>query len=151
LKETRKYGLHLILCTQNLIAWRDQEALRRNILNNTNVKIVWANGQSTLFPLSKEIWINVDKLIKTRKHEFRVKSWDKKAIKIKTRDTLWKNSPLLLSPRKVSSINHRIVKEWWYYKPSPSSNTDTEWINDLPLDWQKKELEEASPSPRFSL
>jgi len=78
----------LILCTQNLIAGRDQEALKRNIINNTNVKIVGANGQSTLFPLSKEIGIPSDTLSKTRKHEFWIKSGDKKTIKIRTKDTL---------------------------------------------------------------
>ena len=74
LKETRKYGLHLVLCTQNLIAGRDQEALKRNIINNTNVKVVGANGQSTLYPLSKEIGVKAEELAKTRKHQFWVKS-----------------------------------------------------------------------------
>ncbi len=88
LKETRKYGLHLVLCTQNLISGRDQEALKRNILNNTNVKIVGSNGQSTLNPMSKEIGTDIEELMKTKKHEFRIKSGDKKPIKIKTKDTL---------------------------------------------------------------
>ncbi len=62
--------------------------LKRNILNNTNVKIVGANGQSTLYPMSKEIGVTVEELMKTKKHEFRIKSGDNKAVKIKTKDTV---------------------------------------------------------------
>ena len=40
LKETRKYGLHLILISQNIVSGVGHMKLRRNLLNNTNVKII---------------------------------------------------------------------------------------------------------------
>lgn len=52
------------------------------------MKIVGSNGQSTLYPMSKEIGVDIDALMKTQKHEFRIKSGDKKAMKIRTKDTL---------------------------------------------------------------
>ena len=151
LKETRKYGLHLVLCTQNLISWRNQEALKRNILNNTNVKIVGSNGQWTLVPLSKEIGVKDSILLKTFRHEFRIKSWDKKTIKMRTTNFFWKHSPLLLSSHKIRKLNNRIIKNGGYYKPVPSDNVDLDWINDLPEDWRDKEMEKESPKSKFTL
>lgn len=74
LKETRKYGLHLVLCTQNLVTGRNQEQLKRNLLNNTNVKVIGANGVSTLKPLAKETGIDEDALLRNPKHFFWIKA-----------------------------------------------------------------------------
>jgi len=52
LKETRKMGLHLRVISQNIVSWKWYEKLKRNLINNTNVKIIWANGLATLKALS---------------------------------------------------------------------------------------------------
>jgi hypothetical protein len=90
-------------------------------------------------------------LMKTKKHEFRIKSGDKKPIKIKTKDTLWKRSPLLVSSRRVAAINNRIIKDSGCYKPILPNNKDLDWLEDLPEDRRDRELEETCPTPRFKL
>ena len=151
LKETRKYGLHLILCTQNLVSGRGNEKLKHNLLNNTNVKIVWYNWAGTLSPLSKEIGVGLDELLSNRQHSFRLKIWPKKAFKYKTCDLLWKNSPLLIKPWKVRSINSMIAKKSMFYKPCIPPKTELEWIEDMPRDIREEILNQEAPKPRFRI
>jgi len=64
LKETRKYGLHLCLATQSIVSWKEQEKLKRNLINQTNVKIIGRNGTPTLKALSQETMISIKELQK---------------------------------------------------------------------------------------
>jgi len=72
LKETRKYGLHLILITQNIVSGKNNEGLKRDLLNNTNIKIIGANGANTLKALSLESGVSFKALRRLGFHQFRV-------------------------------------------------------------------------------
>jgi len=149
LKETRKYWLHLILITQNIVAWRGLMKLRRNLLNNTNTKIIGANGLWTLKALANETGIWVKILQKLWFHEFWIRYWAFYKKLIKTKDVFWKKSPLLLTKGKMVSQTNRMVHETWYYRPIQKRNSWQERIGDMPENWQQKMKYEHYPSPKF--
>jgi len=72
LQETRKFWLHLILITQNIVSGKEQEKLKRNLINNTNIKVIGTNGLSTLRALSNETWIPIKELQRLSFHQFRI-------------------------------------------------------------------------------
>ena len=82
LKETRKFGLHLILASQTL-GHKGQSKLKETILSNTSVKIIGNNSYNTLKSLGKETNIPLADLQMMRKHEFYIKSGEKKERKLK--------------------------------------------------------------------
>ena len=151
LKETRKYWLHLILATQNIVSGKEQEKLKRNLINNTNVKLIGANGLATLKALSNETWIPVDALQDLGFHQFRVKYGAKQMYRIHTKDVFWCWSPLLLSQGEMISQTYNMVHNTDYYKPIlKHSQKPEEWIDDFPFDMQEEKLKEWYPMPKFA-
>lgn len=114
------------------------------------MKAIGSNGFSTLHPLSKEVNIPLDKLLKTRKHQFRIKSGDKKPIRISTRNALGNSSPLLINKRKVRAQRSLLFQQG-HYKPVVQEKDDLERVEDLPENRRKEEIEAATPKPRYSL
>lgn len=151
LKETRKYWLHILVITQSLISWKSQQSLRRNILNNTNVKIIGANWISTLKPLSGETSILLKELQALEFHQFRIKYSAFIKRKIKTRDVLRAKSPLLLKWPKMISQTNKMVHHSWYYRPYIQYLDNKEWIEEFPLDMHKRLEHKHYPKPKFSL
>lgn len=73
LEESRKYNLHLIVATQLL--WKNIDPiLKESILSNTNVKIIGANSYAQQSALSRETWIEKDKLLDLKVWSFYIKS-----------------------------------------------------------------------------
>ena len=150
LKEARKFGLHLITITQNLVAGKWQASLKRNLMNNTNVKIISNNWLSTLKPLAQETGISLKDLQALNFHEFWIRYGAHIKKKIKTKEVFRGRSPLLLRRNEVTSMTHKMVKETGYYKPilKPSSRPD--WILDFPMNSQDQLYQEHYPKPKFS-
>lgn len=150
LKETRKFGLHVIVITQNIVSWKDQEKLKRNLINNSNVKIIWANGLSTLKALSLETGIAYKILQELGFYEFRIKYGSNNKKKIKIKNVLGRNFPMLLSRSQMISQTFRMVHKTWYYKPIISSQYDWEnWNESWHSLVHNKVREELLPRPKF--
>ena len=151
LKETRKYGLHVFVITQNIVSWKDQEKLKRNLINNTNVKIIGANGLTTLKALSQESWIEYKVLQHLSFHEFRVKYGSRNRKKIKCSNVFWKRSPLLLSKIQMITQTNRMVNKTGYYKPVlQNTNMNEERIEQFPINLRTSITEEFYPKPKFT-
>lgn len=137
LKETRKFGLYLVLANQTLWDIR-QSTILYNLLNNTEVKLIWRNGVETLSKLSKEIGIKLDKLQKMKKFRFYMKSGDKTPVLIKT----------------VSALSSRLFK----LKNDEITDLNTYQINKYykqisEMDFQKTPIStfENTPKAKFKL
>ncbi len=72
LQETRKYGLHLVLSTQNIPSGQENSKLRRNLMSNTAIKVIGTNGIPNLEPLGKECGIPLKDLQRLKKYQFLV-------------------------------------------------------------------------------
>lgn len=150
LKETRKYGLHLILISQNIVSGVGHMKLRRNLLNNTNVKVIWANWLSTLKALANETGIKLKTLQFLWFHQFRIRYGAYYRKLIKTKDTLWRKSPLLLRKGQVTKQTHKMVYETGYYRPRLTRTSSPDRIRDMPQNRQDKLARQHYPSPKFS-
>lgn len=73
LKEARKFGVYLVLANQNM---SDIQPLRllNNLLNNTDVKIIGANGNRSRQILSKEVGLKIDEFNGLQPYEFILQS-----------------------------------------------------------------------------
>lgn len=150
LQEGRKYGLHLFLCSQNLIGWLGNRRLQRNILSNTSIKLIGMNSVGNLKPLSLEINASWKELLKLKKYELIVKSNDHDFKKIKLANAFWYGSPLILKKWVVSSLHNKMIKDYPYYKPMvPYHPPIEDWIDDLPTDFHEEVYATESPKPMF--
>lgn len=151
LKETRKYGLHLCMISQNLIGWRANSELQRNLLSNTNVKIVGKNSTWNLKPLSKEIWRHLDHLLYMKNHQFTMQIGDLPLKTITPKYLFHSKSPLMLNRWEVLSLHTKMARDSWYYKPIiPFEPPFEDRIGDLPYDFYDSELQKVSPIPKFT-
>jgi len=151
LKEARKFGLHLITLTQNLVAGKWQASLKRNLMNNTNVKVISNNGLSTLKPLAQETGIPLKELQALDFHEFWVRYGAYAKRKFRTKEIFRWRSPLLLKRNQVTSLTHKMVKETWYYKPILQRSIAPDWIHDFPMNSQEQLNKDHFPRPKFNL
>lgn len=150
LQEGRKYGLHLFLCSQNLIGWLGNMRLQRNILSNTSVKLIGINSVNNIKPLSLEINASWKSLLQLKQYELIVKSGDNNYLKLKTLNTLGHKSPLLLRKWEVSSLHSKMLNNYPYYKPIlPFYPPIKDRIDDLPIDFHEELYANESPEPKF--
>lgn len=150
LTESRKYGIHLILSTQNIVYGKGNEKLKRNLLNNTNVKIIGANGHTTLKVFALDTGIPIKDLQKLSFHEFRLAYGSKHRKRIKIKDVFWRGSPLLMKKWEVLSQTHRLLKESGYYKPIlPAKSYPEEWMDSLPISYREQVEKERFPRGRY--
>ena len=150
LTESRKYGVHLILSTQNIVYGKGNEKLKRNLLNNTNIKVIWANGFTTLKVFSQDTWISMQDLERLSFHEFRLAYGSNNKKLIKTKDVFWRGSPLLIKKWDVLSQTHWLLKDSGYYKPIiPPTSTPEEWVNNMPLGFKEKLEMNWNPKGKF--
>ena len=144
-------GLHLRVISQNIVSWKWYEKLKRNLINNTNVKIIWANGLATLKALSNETWISTKELQYLDFHHFWIKYGARNTFRVKTKDVFWKNSPLLQKRGSVIFQTHSILKDSGYYKPKLKYSVwPEEWIGGMSDNKQEEYMSEYYPKPKFS-
>ncbi len=152
LKETRKYGLSLFLSTQNLVSGHEQERLKRNLLNNTQIKVIGANGLSTLQPLGKETRIPIERLQQLKPHHFRIKNGFKMPKRLHLPHVLGSLSGVLLDRLQVRSLNDYMVKSTGYYKPILNQHVSVEErAKDFPQDLFEDLESRESPKAKFTL
>jgi hypothetical protein len=72
LAELRKYGFHFVLATQNLTNLDTKT--EKNVLSNTNIKIVGMNDYNTNNKMSKELRIDIDELDRLEKAKFYIRA-----------------------------------------------------------------------------
>jgi hypothetical protein len=72
LAELRKYGFHFVLATQNLTNLDTKT--EKNVLSNTNIKIVGMNDYNTNNKMSKELRIDIDDLDRLEKAKFYIRA-----------------------------------------------------------------------------
>ena len=82
LKETRKFGVYLVLANQNVTDIEPKKLLH-SLLNNTDIKVIGRNGNKSLSILSKEIGVTTQKLEEMKKYEFMYKIGDTSPLRFK--------------------------------------------------------------------
>lgn len=151
LKETRKFGLHLCMLSQNIIGWRWNTELQRNVLSNTNVKIIGKNSIVNLKPLAKEIGLKPTNLLFLQNYEFVMNIGDDPLRTIKTQNVFHTHSPLLSKKWELVQEHLFQAKHSGYYKPIiPLDPPFEDWIGSIPKDFQTEEYNTLSPKPKFT-
>ncbi len=150
LKETRKYGLYLILATQNLIDGKGQSRLKNNLLNNTHVKVIGTNGFRTIKRFSQEIGIHHKRLLKLPLHFFWI-HYGTKGKLVRTANVFFPGSPVLARKSEVLKQTNYLIYKSGYYKPILQSQLDIkDTLDDYPYDRHDRIQNHEKPLPKFS-
>lgn len=150
LKETRKFGLHLIMATQTLgeIA---SARLRGTILSNSGVKIIGTNGLNTQKTLRDRTGIPLKTMETLKKYQFVIKAGERAPIVKRTPGILTRAKSLYMNQREVRAFNKRMVEDTGYYKPTLPVHPREDRIDDFPRDWKEQLLQDYSPKPKYAL
>lgn len=129
LKETRKFGLHLVLANQTLGDGMTKD-LEAKLLDNTAVKIIGCNGLNTLSPLAQETGIALEKLREMKNWNFYLKTSDQPAIKFKSSDMLINAPQHELSASELQALRAYQLKH--YYKPIVNTQNNYATVPPIP-------------------
>jgi hypothetical protein len=110
--ESRKYKLFLTLAHQSISQIKDS-SLRDIILDNTNVKIVGKNSNKTLDAINRTLNKKLEDVEKLIAGEFFVQSGDKKLLKIRNTDKLFKGENQISSEKWQEHKEYQLCK---YYR-----------------------------------
>ncbi len=110
--ESRKYKLFLTLAHQSISQIKDSN-LRDIILDNTNVKIVGKNSNKTLDAINRTLNKKLEDVEKLIAGEFFVQSGDKKLLKIRNTDKLFKGENQISSEKWQEHKEYQLNK---YYR-----------------------------------
>lgn len=159
LSESRKYGLHLLISHQ-FNSQIENRKLKESLLTNSAVKLVGETNDSSFSTMSKEMYIEVDKLKAMKKYHFAVKVGHRDAFVMKTPDHLLFNaskpSSFYMNDSTFKDFKSWMLLESGYYQPREKN-----------FDQQVRDLEEpqaydlgeesgftstqAAPKPKFTL
>ena len=131
-KETRKFGVHLVVANQSVGDLTDVQ-FRNNLFDNTAVKIVGRTGHTSVSTLSQEIGVPVENLQSLPNYSFYMKVREKPAYQFQSSDILIRDKKYWRSPEDIKKLDQMQLDK--YYKPI-----------DQPTEQNMKEVEEKVAS-----
>ncbi len=125
LKETRKFGLYLIIANQSVGDFTDAK-LKQNLFDNTDIKIVGRVGSTSAKALSQEIGIEADTLQNLPNYSFYMKMRQNHSFMFHSSDLLVTSKKYQLSDSMIQKIIQQQLEQ--YYKQIPPT-TKSENLN----------------------
>ncbi len=123
IKETRKFGVHLIVATQSM-GDLNETKLKHNLFDNTAVKVVGRIGHTSTKALSQEIGVTPEQLQSLPNYSFYLKARERTAYQFHSSNMLIRDKKYWRDAKEITDLERLLLKS--YYKSLSETTKENE-------------------------